>query len=211
MCLQNQNQAGDSSKYHHCRHCLLLWIPDVDHNLFSKLLSQRLLRCPSGGYCVLGPPSSPLLTTRSTTMDTPEDEAAAARVPPDCRASSISSQGVPLVLQVSCLPGSYEPNKFSMTHSPNLSPEILRVHMRSSSITVTLSTTAAPTPLHFRTSVPQQSLATFPCFLRASLLRAVASSSPSSPHFFVPLLPKQWFQRKLLPPYCLLAPSSIFM
>jgi hypothetical protein len=70
------------------------------------------LRCCSGNHCVLGPPSSPMLTARSTIMDAQDDEAMAAIAPPNCCASSISSQGIPLVLQIFSIPGSSDPEEF---------------------------------------------------------------------------------------------------
>jgi hypothetical protein len=112
ICLQNQNQAGESSKYH-CRHRrILLRIPCVDCDLLSKPLSQCLLRYCSGNHRLLGPPSCPLLMAQSTIMDAPGDEATAAIAPPNHHASSISSQGIPLVLQISSLPGSLDPDEF---------------------------------------------------------------------------------------------------
>jgi hypothetical protein len=45
-------------------------------------------------------------------MDAPEDEAMVAIAPPDSPAPSISSQGIPLVLQISSLPGSCDPDEF---------------------------------------------------------------------------------------------------
>jgi hypothetical protein len=46
------------------------------------------------------------------TMDSPDDEAMAAIAPPDRHASSVPSQGIPLVFQISSLPGSSDLDEF---------------------------------------------------------------------------------------------------
>jgi hypothetical protein len=79
--------------------------------IYSQSLSQSLLRCCSGYHCVLGPPSCPLLMAPSAMIDDPEDEAAVVTAPPDSCAPFISSQGIPLVLQISSFPGSSYPDK----------------------------------------------------------------------------------------------------
>ncbi len=109
ICLQNQNQVGDSSNHHHCHSRLLLRFPGVDCNLFAKPLSQCLLPCCSGSRSLLGPLSSALLMTRSTMSDAPEDEVVAARVPLDRQSLS---PGISLVLQVSPLHGGPDPDEF---------------------------------------------------------------------------------------------------
>jgi hypothetical protein len=54
-------------------------------------------------------------------MDALEDEATAAIAPSDSHASSVSSQGIPLVLQIFSLPGSSDPDEFF--YNPYASPE----------------------------------------------------------------------------------------
>jgi hypothetical protein len=126
--------------------------------------------------------------------------------PPSLPKASLSSSKFPP------FPDPLTRTNFSTTPIQNLSLAILRGHVHSSSIMVMLlSTMTAPMLSHFRTSIPQQTLATFCYFPRASLLKAITSSNPSSAHFFAPPLPKQRFQCKLLPSYRLLNPSSIGM
>jgi hypothetical protein len=45
-------------------------------------------------------------------IDAPEDKATAVIAPPDRRASSVSSQGIPLILQISSLPRSSDLENF---------------------------------------------------------------------------------------------------
>ena len=60
-CSRDQDRAGDSSKHHRRRGCLLLPLIGFGHNLLAKLLGLRLLRDRSCNHRIVGTLFSTLL------------------------------------------------------------------------------------------------------------------------------------------------------
>jgi len=81
--LRNQDWAGDTSKHHHCRRCLVIWLLGSGYSLFRQPLDLRLLRDCSGHHRLLVPLFCSPLTTRATMLSIdPTNELAETGFPP---------------------------------------------------------------------------------------------------------------------------------